>query len=100
MIPVEIPDLILTKETFEQYILRSQPGQLFYYKRSDTSGVFNIKFIENHMKINYNITVKYDGEHNAGKRIYKLRVLDIPNADLPDEKVEQKTIFFDPQNLL
>jgi hypothetical protein len=94
---LETPDLILTKSTYIDHILHSQNGQRFFYRRDDN---FNIKYIEGVMKSDYNIIVKYDGSYDEPRRIYKLQVVDIPDQELPDEIVEQKTIFFDPQNLL
>jgi len=89
------PDLILTKETYIQYIKNAPVGQEFYYQRSLG---FNIKFIENDLRTNHGIEVKYHGEYDAERKIYKLRVLSQPMFH--EEIVEQKTIFFDPQNLL
>jgi len=92
----QMPELVLTEDTYIKYLRHSKPGQMYYYKRQDG---FNIKFIQAKMKEDYDIDVKYNGEYSDYRAIYTLIVLAVPDATLPDEIVEQKTIFFDPVNL-
>jgi hypothetical protein len=90
------PELVLTKDNYITYLKHSKPGEMYYYERRDS---FNIKFIQAKMKEDYGIDVKYNGEYLEYKAIYTLLVLAVPDFTLPDEIVEQKTIFFDPVNL-